>query len=167
MEYVYPFCSYLFIFNLFNSYKCDLFLLIYHSDCGDKHKQRKPAIWRKPSPGSSSITSIKSCSINGDTLGENGKQEKKKVSFEESDGKGEIVEAQTRNDLSTIVDACHVQKEERAVIKTWKSWLKDPHIYKVQKCSLRSFIARRGKPFEAIVDILCACLLECTTGQPV
>ena len=35
------------------------------------------------------------------------------------------------NTMLEIVDACHMRKEERR-IKTWKDWLKDPSLYRVQ-----------------------------------
>ena len=63
---------------------------------------------------------------NGDELegGDAHNQGKKKVSFENP-------EEQTENDpLSNVVDAGHVYV---GFSKTWRHWLKDPKLYKVQE----------------------------------
>ena len=85
-------------------------------------------MWRKPSGQSADASNVEKgdeCDSDELEVGDDHKQNKKKVSLR-------IPEREQTDELSKIVGACHVtRKEEAKVIKTWRSWLKDPNLYKV------------------------------------
>ena len=87
-------------------------------------------MWRKPSGQITSASNVgKGDKSDSDALevGDDYKQIEKKVSLE-------IPEREKKeNQLPMTIEACHVKREEVKVIKTWRSWLKDPNLYKVQK----------------------------------